>query len=129
MNIEKYMVSNELSPADVVDMLKPNFPKFGKNHVSMCKNGEYGVTLSPLAVKTLNAVHPPKKENRVRANKVTVHLSDLVYAALLSYCEESGLKKQDAVEMAIYTYLKPQIKIDAISRVKLESTEGDADEQ
>ena len=126
MNIEKYMVSNELSPADVVELLKPNFPKFDKRQVSMCKNGEYGVTLSPMAVKALNKHYPVRKENRVRANKVTVHLSDLLYAALITYCDESGLKKQDAIEMAIYTYLKPQFKIDAISRVKLEATEDNS---
>ena len=126
MNIEKYMVSNELSPADVVELLKPDFPKFDKRQVSMCKNGEYGVTLSPMAVKTLNKHYPVRKENRVRANKVTVHLSDLLYAALITYCDESGLKKQDAIEMAIYTYLKPQIKIDAISRVKLKGKEDNS---
>ena len=126
MNIEKYMVSNELTPAEVVDMLKPQFPKFGKNHVSMCKNGEYGVTLSPMAVKALNQVHPPKKENRVRGNKVTVHVDDIVYAALIDFCAEKGITKQDAIETAIYTMLEPQIKAIGISRVKLKGTEDNS---
>ena len=126
MNIEKYMVSNELSPADVVDMLKPNFPKFGKNHVSMCKNGEYGVTLSPMAVKTLNKHYPVRKENRVRANKVTVHVDDIVYAALIDFCAEKGITKQDAIETAIYTMIEPQIKAIGISRVKLKDKENNS---
>lgn len=126
MNIEKYMVSNELSPADVVEMLKPNFPKFDKRQVSMCKNGEYGVTLSPMAVKTLNKFHPPKKENRVRCNKVTVHVDDIVYAALIDFCAEKGITKQDAIETAIYTMLEPQIKAIGILRVKLKDKEDNS---
>jgi len=128
MNIEKYMVSNELSPADVVDLLKLDCPKFNKRQVSMCKNGEYGVTLSPTAVQILNKAHPPKKENRVRTNKVTVHLHDLVYAALLEFCEENCATKQDVIEMAIYTFLKPIFGRSAFSRVKLEATKENTDE-
>lgn len=105
MNIEKYMVSNSLSPADVVDMLKPNFPKFDKRQISMCKNGEYGVTLSPMAVKTLNAVHPVRKENRKKGNRITVRLTDVEYAALLSFVEMTNSTVQDEAEKAIRWYL------------------------
>ena len=105
MNIEKYMVSNELSPADVVDMLKPNFPKFDKRQISMCKNGEYGVTLSPMAVKTLNAVHPVRKENRKKGNRITVRLTDVEYAALLSFVEMTNSTVQDEAEKAVRWYL------------------------
>lgn len=105
MNIEKYMVSNELSPADVVELLKPNFPKFDKRQVSMCKNGEYGVTLSPMAVKTLNAVHPVRKENRKKGNRITVRLTDVEYATLLSFVEQTGNTIQDEAEKAIRWYL------------------------
>ena len=106
MNIEKYMVSNELSPADVVELLKPNFPKFDKRQVSMCKNGEYGVTLSPLAVKTLNAVHPVKKENRQKPCRITVRMTDLEYAKLISFCEEQGETVQAVAEKAVRWYLR-----------------------
>ena len=126
MNIEKYMVSNSLTPADVVDLLKLDCPKFNKRQVSMCKNGEYGVTLSPTAVQILNKAHPPKKENRVRVNKVTVHVDDIVYAALIDFCAEKGITKQDAIETAIYTMLEPQIKAIGISRVKLKGTEDNS---
>jgi len=105
MNIEKYMVSNSLSPADVVELLKPNFPKFDKRQVSMCKNGEYGVTLSPMAVKTLNAVHPVRKENRKKGNRITVRLTDVEYAALLSFVEMTNSTVQDEAEKAIRWYL------------------------
>lgn len=105
MNIEKYMVSNELSPADVVEMLKPNFPKFDKRQVSMCKNGEYGVTLSPMAVKTLNKFHPVRKENRKKENRITVRLTDVEYAALLSFIEQTRNTIQDEAEKAVRWYL------------------------
>lgn len=105
MNIEKYMVSNSLSPADVVDILKPNFPKFNKRQISMCKNGEYGVTLSPMAVKTLNAVHPVRKENRKKGNRITVRLTDVEYAALLSFVEMTNSTVQDEAEKAVRWFL------------------------
>ena len=105
MNIEKYMVSNSLSPADVVELLKPNFPKFDKRQVSMCKNGEYGVTLSPMAVKTLNAVHPVRKENRKKGNRITVRLTDVEYAALLTLVEVTNSTMQDEAEKAVRWYL------------------------
>ena len=105
MNIEKYMVSNNLSPADVVELLKPNFPKFDKRQVSMCKNGEYGVTLSPLAVKTLNQVHPVRKENRKKGNRITVRLTDVEYAALLSFVEMTNSTVQDEAEKAVRWFL------------------------
>lgn len=105
MNIEKYMVSNELSPADVVELLKPNFPKFNKRQISMCKNGEYGVTLSPMAVKTLNAVHPVRKENRKKGNRITVRLTDVEYAALLSFVEMTNSTVQDEAEKAVRWFL------------------------
>lgn len=105
MNIEKYMVSNELSPADVVELLKPNFPKFDKRQISMCKNGEYGVTLSPMAVKTLNAVHPVRKENRKKGNRITVRLTDVEYAALLSFVEMTNSTVQDEAEKAVRWFL------------------------
>lgn len=105
MNIEKYMVSNSLSPADVVELLKPNFPKFDKRQISMCKNGEYGVTLSPMAVKTLSKHYPVRKENRTKANRITIRLTDIEYAALLSFVEQTGNTIQDEAEKAIRWYL------------------------
>jgi hypothetical protein len=105
MNIEKYMFSNNLSPADVVELLKPDFPKFDKRQVSMCKNGEYGVTLSPMAVKTLNAVHPVRKENRKKGNRITVRLTDVEYAALLSFVEMTNSTVQDEAEKAVRWFL------------------------
>ena len=105
MNIEKYMVSNELTPAEVVDMLKPQFPKFGKNYVSMCKNGEYGVTLSPMAVKTLSKHYPVRKENRKKGNRITLRLTDVEYAALLTLVEATSSTMQDEAEKAVRWYL------------------------
>lgn len=105
MNIEKYMVSNELSPADVVELLKPDFPKFDKRQISMCKNGEYGVTLSPMAVKTLNKHYPVRKENRKKGNRITLRLTDVEYAALLTLVEATNSTMQDEAEKAVRWYL------------------------
>ena len=98
MNLEKYKAQNELTTADVVELIKPEFPKFGKTQVSMVSKGTYGVVLDPKAVRVLNKAHPPKKETRVRGNRITVWMNDYL---------ETGLTRQDVAEMAIYTYLKP----------------------
>jgi hypothetical protein len=105
MNIEKYMVSNSLSPADVVELLKPDYPKFSKQQVSMCKNGEYGVTLSPMAVKALNKHYPVRKENRKKGNRITLRLTDVEYAALLTLVEATNNTMQDEAEKAVRWYL------------------------
>lgn len=110
MNLEKYKAQNELTTADVVELIKPEFPKFGKTQVSMVSKGTYGVTLAPQAVRILNKAHPPKKEKRVRGNRITVWMNDFLYAMLLSRCDETGLTRQDVAEMAIYTYLKPEAR-------------------
>ena len=62
MNIEKYALTNDLTPNDVIELVKPEFPKFSKVQYSMCKNPNYGVVLAPKAVRALNKAHPAKKE-------------------------------------------------------------------
>ena len=110
MNLEKYKAQNELTTADVVELVKPEFPKFGKTQVSMVSKGTYGVTLAPQAVRILNKAHPTKKEKRVRGNRITVWMNDLLYAMLLSRCDETALTRQDVAEMAIYTYLRSEAR-------------------
>jgi len=110
MNLEEYKAKNGLSTNDVVTIIQQEFPKFSKHQFSMIKRGIYGVVLAPRAVKVLNQAHPPKKENRVRCNKLTVRLNDYLYGLLLSYCEAAGHTQQDAIEMAIYTMLKPEAR-------------------
>ena len=78
MNLEKYKAQNELSTNDIVDMLKPEFPRFDKRQVSMVTKGTYGVVLAPKAVR------------------------------ILTKCESESRTMQDVAEMAIYTYLKPE---------------------
>ena len=110
MNLEKYKAINNLTTNDIVEMLYPEFPRFRKNHVSMVSKGTYGVTLAPQAVRILNKAHPPKKEKRVRGNRITVWMNDYLYAMLLSRCDETGLTRQDVAEMAIYTYLRSEAR-------------------
>ena len=108
MNLEKYKAQNELSTNDIVDMLKPEFPRFDKRQVSMVTKGTYGVVLAPKAVRILNKAHPQKTENRNRGNRITVWMNDYLYSLLLSKCESESRTMQDVAEMAIYTYLKPE---------------------
>lgn len=110
MNLEKYKAINNLTTNDIIEMVRPEFPRFNKQQVTMVSKGTYGVTLAPQAVRILNKAHPPKKEKRVRGNRITVWMSDLLYAMLLSRCDETGLTRQDVAEMAIYTYLKPEAR-------------------
>ena len=108
MNLEKYKAQNELTTNDIVDMLKPEFPRFDKRQVSMVTKGTYGVVLAPKAVRILNKAHPQKKENRNRGNRITVWMNDYLYSLLLSKCESESRTMQDVAEMAIYTYLKAE---------------------
>jgi len=110
MNLEDYKARNGLSTNDVVSIVQQEFPKFSKHQFSMVKRGIYGVVLAPRAVKVLNAAHPPKKENRVRGNSMTIRLNDYLFGLLLTYCEETGRTRQDAVEAAIYTMLTPEAR-------------------
>ena len=111
MNLEKYAIANELTPNDVIDIVKPEFPKFSKVQYSMCKNPNYGVVLAPKAVRALNAAHPSqKKETRSRGNRITVWMNDFLYALFRTGCDERGLSMQELAEMAIYTFLRPEAR-------------------
>ena len=111
MNIEKYKAQNNLTTNDIIEIVKPEFPRFNKQQVTMVSKGTYGVTLAPQAVRILNKAHPPKKEKRVRGNRITVWMNDLLYAMLLSRCDETGLTRQDVAEMAIYTFLRSEARV------------------
>lgn len=110
MNIEKYALTNDLTPNDVIELVKPEFPKFSKVQYSMCKNPNYGVVLAPKAVRALNEAHPAKEKKRSRQNRITVWMNDFLYALFISGCEERGVTMQELAEMAIYTYLKPEAR-------------------
>ena len=110
MNIEKYALTNDLTPNDVIELVKPEFPKFSKVQYSMCKNPNYGVVLAPKAVRALNEAHPAKEKKRSRQNRITVWMNDFLYALFISGCEERGATMQELAEMAIYTYLKPEAR-------------------
>ena len=107
MNLEKYKAENDLTTNDVVEMIKPEFPKFSKQQVTMVTRGTYGVVLAPKAVRVLNAAHPQKKGKRNRGNRITVWMNDFLYSIFRTGCEQRGITMQELAEMAIYTYLKP----------------------
>ena len=109
MNLEKYKAQNELSNNDIVEMLKPEFPRFSKSQVSQVSKGTYGVVLAPQAVKILNEAHPTKNA-RTRGNRITVWMNDYLYSLLLLKCESESRTMQDVAEMAIYSYLKPEAR-------------------
>lgn len=109
MNLEKYKVKNNLSNNDIVELIKPDFPRFAKQQVTMVSKGTYGVVLAPQAVKILNEAHPTK-DNRTRGNRITVWMNDYLYSLLLTKCESESRTMQDVAEMAIYSYLKPEAR-------------------
>ena len=110
MNLEKYKAENDLTNNDIIDLVKPEFPKFSKVAMSMVNKGTYGVVLAPKAVRVLSAAHPQKKEKRNRGNRITVWMNDFLYALFRTGCEERGLSMQELAETAIYTYLKPEAR-------------------
>ena len=61
MNLEKYKAEHDLTSNDIIDLVKPDFPKFSKVTMSMVNKGTYGVVLAPKAVRALNKAHPAKK--------------------------------------------------------------------
>lgn len=107
MNLEQYKAKNNLSTSDVIELVQQAFPKFTKHQFSMIKRGIYGVVLDPKAVKVLNEAHPAK-HNRIKANKVTVMMNDFLYGLLLEKCERESRTRQDVIETAVYTSLKPE---------------------
>ena len=105
MNIDKYLENNGLTTNDVVEMLKTEFPKITKGTLSMVRRGTYGVVLSQKAVGVLNKAHPPKKENRKKAHKLTVRLDDYTFERLQTVCREYNCSVQEIAEDAIRDYI------------------------
>ena len=97
MNLERYKAFNGLTNEDVISLIKPKFPKFGKAPLSMCARGTYGVVLAPQAVKVLNQAHPTKRERKDR-DRVTVRLPAEVYADLLHLAKDKGWSIQRICE-------------------------------
>lgn len=97
MNLERYKAFNGLTNEDVISLIKPVYPKFGKAPLSMCARGTYGVVLAPQAVKVLNQAHPPKRERKDR-DRVTVRLPAEVYADLLHIAKGKGWSIQRICE-------------------------------
>ena len=110
MNLEKYKAEHDLTNNDIIDLVKPDFPKFSKVTMSMVNKGTYGVVLAPKAVRALNKAHPSKKETRSRGNRITVWMNDFLYAIFRTGCEQRGITMQELAEMAIYAYLKPEAR-------------------
>ena len=110
MNLEKYKAEHDLTSNDIIDLVKPDFPKFSKVTMSMVNKGTYGVVLAPKAVRALNKAHPQKKETRSRGNRITVWMNDFLYAIFRTGCEQRGITMQELAEMAIYAYLKPEAR-------------------
>ena len=106
MNIDKYLDNNGLTPNDVVEMLKTEFPKITKGTLSMVRRGTYGVVLSQKAVGVLNKAHPPKKENRKKSHKLTIRLDDETFSMFEEYRAYYRVSIQDIIEAVIKYALK-----------------------
>lgn len=81
------------------------FPKYTKASNSMCNRGEeYGVALSPKAIRWLNGKKPV--ENRTRPCKHTFRLLEVDNDAFERARIKNGHSIQEATEKAIMLYIQ-----------------------
>lgn len=110
---------------EIVATLKEKFPKFHKGLLSAARNSDYGVVLSPSAVRTLREIYPDFKidskavftsltqthkwDSRKKSHRLTVRLDDENYkkfeAALKS---ASTATTQEFLEKVLEEYYEHQ---------------------
>lgn len=110
---------------EIVAALKEKFPRLSKSTLSMARNSDYGVVLSPSAVRTLREIYPDFKidskavftsltqthkwDSRKKSHRLTVRLDDENYkkfeAALKS---ASTATTQEFLEKVLEEYYEHQ---------------------
>ena len=90
--------------AEIIEALKPTFPKISKAALSMASQEAYGVALSASARRTLQDIYPDVKcaqngllvsltrhpEKRSRSHRLSVRLNDEEYEKFQQKMSESG---------------------------------------
>lgn len=115
---EHYLKSAGVTRAQAVPALKKSFRLFTKSTMSMvCHPEDYGVQLTKQAERTLCnsfgwhvglAIRKGqgRKENRAKANRLTLRLDDAMNARLDAFYERSAFaSKQDLLEAALLLFL------------------------
>lgn len=99
-----YIVANELTTAQFIEHMQTMFPKYCKASNSMAnRSEEYGVSLSPKAVRWLNGKQTD--EHRTRPNKYTFRLLDTDKDAFTRARLRNGHTIQEATEKAVMLYI------------------------
>ena len=118
-----YMKSLGITREDMIETLKPKYPKFGKPTCSMiCQPEKYGVCLLPEAEAELamelggdpykhKISHKKKKEaNRTKKNQITFRMSDSLYGnALIMKALYGFPSMQDFLEACLQEYIDRHI--------------------
>ena len=100
----EYARSKGMSTADFIEHMQAQFPKYCKASNSMANRAEeYGVSLSPAAVKFLEG---KRVEHRTRPNKFTFRLLDADSEAFNRARLRKGETIQEAVEKAVLLYIR-----------------------
>jgi len=100
----EYCRAKEVSTADFIRHMQTAFPKYCNASNSMAnRSEEYGVCLSPAAVRFLTGKKAP---NRTRPNKYTFRLLDADSEAFNRIRIREGLTVQEAVEKAVLLYIR-----------------------
>lgn len=99
-----YIIAHELTTNQFIEHMQTVFPKYCKASNSMCNRGEeYGVSLSPKAVRWLTGGKPA--ENRTKPCRYNFRLlevdGDLFTRARL----RNGHTVQEAAEKAVMLYI------------------------
>lgn len=99
-----YCTAKEMSTADFIAHMQTMFPKYTKASNSMCNNGEeYGVSLSPKAIRWLNGGKPV--ERRTRPCRFNFRLLESDSDAFTRARLKNGHTIQEATEKAIMLYV------------------------
>ena len=99
-----YIVAHEQTTAEFIAQMQTLFPKYCKASNSMCNRGEeYGVSLSPKAVRWLNGGKPA--ENRTKSRRFNFRLLDADGDAFTRARLKNGHTVQEAAEKAIMLYI------------------------
>ena len=113
-----YLDCAKVTRKSAVAALREDFPSFTKSTMSMvCHPEDYGVQLTKQAERTLCnsfgwhvglAIRrgQGRKENRAKANRLTLRLDDAMNARLDAFYERSAFaSKQDLLEAALLLFL------------------------
>lgn len=109
---------------DMVEVVKPLYPKYDKTVQSKCENGDaYGVQLRDDAMEALYKAFDPealarkrkKKDHHKLTCRIACRLDDATYMKLISLIRQDGfLTVQDWIKDQVLRYLKKKgVSVDA----------------